>query len=292
MRVATLAVVLLVSTLCPRAAEAKAGLVYVHTKPKVVHPGEFGSRSATCPSGTKAIGGGGDIVGKNTATVISQSFPFDNGDAGKKPDDGWKVTMFSRSASDKSLIGYAICSSSGALSYITSSGSIGDGGRTTLYADCPDGTLVTSGGGSLDNADIDQIDIAATKPYDGGDPGDIPDNGWQTTFDNDTGSAQNAKGFAICAGSGTYVYVSTSTTVASGTQGHLFHDCAPDSNVVGGGVSITATGGPDEFELAASFPSDSLDADSKPDDSWTGDASNISSGAPLTMDMYLVCRPF
>jgi hypothetical protein len=58
--------------------------------------------------------------------------------------------------------------------------------------------------------------------------------------------------------------------------------------VTGGGLSITGT--TLDTEVADTFPFDSADAGSTPDDGWRGNAYNDGSGVTLKAQAFAICR--
>lgn len=253
----------------------------------MIAAGGTGTRSAHCPTGTKVIGGGADVIGKNTATVLSQSFPYDDGDGGIAPDNGWRASLDSRSAGSKTLVAYAVCTTARHLKYVeTIEQGIVTGGHTTVLASCPNGYHVTGGGGAIQLPDVNRnVDIASTWPV------DALSAGWETTFNNYSGSSQAVATFAVCALSGTYQYVQPSQALSpSDTQLPMAVDCPGSSKIVGGGAQVTGGGPGDVYEIAATFPSDGLDGNSRPDDAWSASANDVSSAAPLTMHLFAICK--
>jgi hypothetical protein len=62
-----------------------------------------------CPAGSHVISGGLDPAG-NLATIALNGFAsFDDGDAGRTPDDGWRVTADNYDAAGRSATAHAIC---------------------------------------------------------------------------------------------------------------------------------------------------------------------------------------
>jgi hypothetical protein len=63
------------------------------------------TRRATCPASRHVTGGGFEAVNGNG----EDPRPFDGGDAGTVPDDGWAVTLEIGSGTTGELTVYAIC---------------------------------------------------------------------------------------------------------------------------------------------------------------------------------------
>ena len=55
-------------------------------------------------------GGGVDITGKSTDVEVGDTFPTDNGDAGTKPDNGWRASGNNDgSGATRSMRAFVIC---------------------------------------------------------------------------------------------------------------------------------------------------------------------------------------
>jgi hypothetical protein len=102
---------------------------------------------------------------------------------------------------------------------------------------------------------------AASKPFDGPDPDNRPDDGWEVRGQVNDGAS--ALSFAMCT-KGEKRYVANDhgafglSRVKADCPGAHWH-------VTGGGGSL---GNPASSTLLASFPVDGNDADTKPDDGW------------------------
>jgi hypothetical protein len=80
----------------------------------------------------------------------------------------------------------------GGKKYVTKSVPAQDGAQ--VVAKCPRGTHVSGGGAGADNGGGD---VNESTPYDSGDDGSAPDDGWAAYF-NDTGNVANMRVYAIC----------------------------------------------------------------------------------------------
>lgn len=62
-----------------------------------------------CPKKTVVVGGGGESTGPASQNHLSVSVPYDSGDKGKVPDDGWKVTYANPGATEQDFVSSAVC---------------------------------------------------------------------------------------------------------------------------------------------------------------------------------------
>jgi hypothetical protein len=263
-------------------AQGASGLIYKTTELKPLPAGAQVTAVARCPNDTSVVGGGIEISDANTATGISSSYPTDDGDKGKRPDDGWVAIANSRSAGDKQLRATAVCSRSGRYTYVARHGFLGPG-ETTEYAECPIGETVTGGGASVATGSTSRGLASTALTYDGSGYG----SGWDATaVDPSPDPFTPMTVFAICARSGHYRYVERFGEVSDGAQGELAAPCPGRTKVVAGGGEIRT--GSALGELAGSVPYG--DAMRATDDGWWMAANNLNSGDKRPIEAYAVCR--
>ncbi len=82
-----------------------------HVSKTVTGVGSGTTRSvvARCRAGEHVAGGGGRITGSIAEAHLAATYPIDNGDRGKAPDDGWKVVARNSSGGDKKVTAVALC---------------------------------------------------------------------------------------------------------------------------------------------------------------------------------------
>jgi hypothetical protein len=287
------AIVLAAIGVCVSPANAATGgLVYKVSNQKLLPSRVQATAKANCPNDTSVTGGGLTIIGGNTATGIASSYPFDDGDANSKPDDGWIGVANSRSAGDKAMRTYAICSKTGRYSYVRDTTLVVDHAQNSLMAPCEEGQSVTGGGLTLSGTSTVYA-ATATRPFDGGDADADEDDGWLAAVYNDSNSPQTVRAYAVCARSGTYQYSRFGPLAApNGQQQATYLPCAGTSHVVGGGAEVLPGGAVDSkgLEVAAALPYDTgVDADAAPDDGWYA-AGNNNSGVGAGFANYAICR--
>jgi hypothetical protein len=92
------------------ASTTSAGDMVYRTKTKTNRAGQQTSIRVKCPSGTRVQGGGGGglstIAGDQ---ALNFSVPFDGGDSGAAPDDGWVAYVDNNTGRNLEMVGWAVC---------------------------------------------------------------------------------------------------------------------------------------------------------------------------------------
>jgi hypothetical protein len=155
---------------------------------------------------------------------------------------------------------------------------------------CPEGTEVTGGGVSISGPASVTIEVNSSFPLDGPDFGETPEDGWQGSGSNGTGTAQSMIVWAICSTiTNVHIYM-VKQDVAGPVQTFEAEPVCPEGqDVVGGGIGTT--GSPTHgHEVAATYPTDSTDAGSTPEDAWRS-ALNNRTGSNTPFLAYAICQP-
>ena len=118
-----------------------AGITYVGISHNVA-PG-YHSRSVKCPGNKHVVGGGFQTAGSYDTMRLQSSFPIDDGDAGSKPDDGWKATWSAFGEEQTSV--QAICIKQ-PVRYVSHPFKVPAGAEVAGVVSCPDDTSAASGG--------------------------------------------------------------------------------------------------------------------------------------------------
>lgn len=264
------------------ASTAHADLRYVRTPTKALPDGDHGSAKATCPSGTHVLGGGQYVFsGLNDAT-LDTSTPFDGDDRGRAPDDGWKSTVRSFSASN-TLTVFAVCAGSEpsyAKEVIHVGGLQSFTGRTT----CQRGRVM-GGGARLPVSFEDDAWLESSSPFDGNDADAQPDNGWTAT--GGVGERNLDMTVTAICGSGTLKYSADRGTAPAMSFGEAAADCPGESRIVGGGTEAIGVA---FHPITISSPYDDGDPNNKPDDGWQGEFDNYSSSDPGLITAFAICK--
>jgi hypothetical protein len=244
------------------------------------------SEQVGCPTGTSVAGGGVFNSGGGTDDVVVSSEPFDGPDADSQPDDGWRGYAANGEGSSGFVTAYAICGASGSFSYVSAKATLGS--RVALRVRCPAGTSVTGGGVHVTHAGSSPfVKVNSSEPFDGPDADARRDDGWLASASNEGDPRETMTTFAICATSGSYKYVTgTSTNIPDGTQRTAKANCPGGTSVTGGGVHV---GGADpEVNVHSTSPFDGPDADTRRDDGWLASATN-ETGTDAVLLTYAVC---
>ena len=258
---------------------SSGGFKYV-TKNFTLNPGKALTYRAECPKRTHVLSGGhynngtfGDVIG-------AHSYPYDNGDPGRKPDDGWAAQLRGFTESyDVSI--YAICAkllpeySSTVRAFEAGPVSVGGWSPTR----CENTSLKVISGGS--RAPVSAREVSSfPSPSSSGER-------WNVKIANHGQQAQDVTLFGVCTGLATD-WGTGSDTAQSETQESAFASCPKATpHVVGGGVSvngINSTNDAWDAAIAATRPS----ADMSGWDVWV-DNYNGTPPETLGINVYAVC---
>lgn len=109
--------------------------------------------------------------------------------------------------------------------------------RTTVKVDCPNGTAVLSGGGSV-SGPFKKQRLVGTIPFDDNlDIDTTPDDGWKAIVDNVGRRDRRAKAYAICGNIASLNYVSSNFEVVEHSRRNYQLACPGGQYVLGGGVT-------------------------------------------------------
>ena len=237
-----------------------------------VGPGSTISVKSACPGRTKVLSGGASSFGGFGDSYISSSYPYDDGDRGKSPDDGWK-TKVSAFDSFVDLNAYAAC----AKLKPTYRDRRYEIAPMTLSTDeavpCPDGDVVVHGGFKGPTS----VRPGASFPV---------DDDWGLRPENVSDKDQRITGFAVCSDELEVIYIASGTVpMPTGAQAFAEPQCPPsEPNIVGGGPFSSASFG--SFRLVTNVP----DFFQQPFvDEWSVLAEN--SGPPASYFAWATCAP-
>jgi hypothetical protein len=136
--------------------------------------------AAWCDKG-HAVGGGLVAVGENSDFALNASAPIDSpSDTDTKPDDGWRVyTQYSGPGNTgKGAIVNVSCLTGSGFKYRTKTVIVPGTEAAYATAQCPKGTTVL-GGGIYINGAASSSHVVASRPWDSGDSGTVPEDGWR-----------------------------------------------------------------------------------------------------------------
>lgn len=147
-----------------------------------------GHGTAACPSG-EVISGGALFIGEDTDWFLNTTE--------ESVSNGWEVYAQHRSGSSSSLLVDVICKAGPDPDRRSATTSLPVGATKTVKKSCP-ADEVAAGGGGLLGGDAGEAHILASAPYDGGDKGKVPDDGWRLKARNDVGAAKMVKVDVVC----------------------------------------------------------------------------------------------
>jgi hypothetical protein len=176
------------TTVC---GESVPGLSYPRTK-KDTPARSRTTASVDCGPGTQVVSGGVKAAGPYGSQYPVRSFPFDDGDADSAPNDGWRVSVDNKSNKDRKMKAYAVCTTSGGISYWFSDGTAMKRARAHDQTDCMAGQYVL-GGGIDHDIDFGNARLVASRF-----PAMIGPDAWITEVDNLSNRNRDTLTYAIC----------------------------------------------------------------------------------------------
>ena len=157
-----------------------------------------------CPNDEPAVGGGLSSSGfLNDEMALNTARPFDDGDKGKRMDDGWSIYVDNNNVGmpNQFMVGSVICDKARPPSdydYNDQSTTVDDATQEIIPAQCGGGTSLV-GGGLRSSGDYTQRMFAvANYPFDAG--GTLQPETWQAGINNVTGGGnfQSLTSYAVC----------------------------------------------------------------------------------------------
>lgn len=156
------------------------------------------SGQAMCKPGQAAVSGGPSSAFDRHDWALNSSFPIDDDtDTDTVPDDGWRIyTQYSGPGGDNVAFN-VMCLGGPRPAYRRTSVTLPPFGSATAQALCPK-SRPTIGGGTLVNGSTDAAHMVTSRPWDSGDAGTVPEDGWRGGVVNDSGSTLTMTVHAIC----------------------------------------------------------------------------------------------
>lgn len=246
-------------------------------------PNGYGFATAGCgPAAFKLVGGGGK-AGSAVTTWLSdasfRSFP----DSDQSRDDGFEQAA--HGIVGGTTTAYAICVRDVQTKVVHAELPAGASSERTATIGCGGGSWHAAGGSVFIATSASWL--GSSRPWDSGDAGTEPDDGWTGTA-YDTGNGGGGLGIFVGCVSGRPVrYVkSAATTVLPGSSVIVTASCAADEHVIGGGQSMSGLAA--DTRAIYSKPQDGTDTGTVPDDGWTAKVRNVS-GVSRTVRAWASC---
>lgn len=166
-----------------------------------VHTGNFAPAPSTLGFGFSCAEGhvlGGGVEGSPSLdSHVSSAVPIDGPDPDSVPDDGWRGSGALLEGTNGELYVYQACATGPRPAYRSAKAQVAPIDQRTVTVRCKRDEHV-SGGGAYVSGPADDTHMAASRPIDGGDLDQVPDDGWRATVSNDGAVFQTAAVKAIC----------------------------------------------------------------------------------------------
>jgi hypothetical protein len=233
-----------------------------------------------CPGRRVTSGGGAFVSGATSEAPLIVAVPDKPTDATTPRRGSWTSGINNLGAGAKTLVGYAICARPRGIVRNTK---VLEAPVTltsmTVKAPCPAGSSVLGGGFDTNYNDSRPIESA---PYDGGDRGRVPDDGWRGRAV--VGDTRDFQVTAICLkGRAQRRLVYRERTDEATGNLYARAKCPDGAAATGGGAAID--GGGSAF-INSTYPDD-VNGDGTPEDAWSTFGHSTSSAALTT---FAVCR--
>ena len=253
-----------------------------------IPPNQPAAPSVSCPGGTRLIGAGGDAATVTAEGILASLRPTDGADGDTKPDDGLVSYAHNTTGTGRQSVAYAMCAA-GRMRYPARHTGTPSGKQRTLRVPCPSGTKVVSGGFYLSGANSD-IHLNAFIPYDGGDAGSKPEDGWRTSATNVGAARMQFTAWAFCRNAAKVLYPDLGSFggTGAGSAGGVGGACTnPDVSV--GGLGGRVKGSPGARRITGLVPDDNtIEAGTVPDDVAVADDQN-NSATQAKVGAFPVC---
>jgi hypothetical protein len=184
--------------------------------------------TAPCPKGTRTIGGG-EATGAGFGQItLQQTFPYDDGDKGSKPDDGWRAQVAHDAGTQVRIKVTAVCGDT-KVRYRNEKFDVPSGDQVDQDTGCPNDMFAFSGG--IEAKSSSPIYLNSTFPFT-----DTEATAWGSYVDN-PGSATKATEHVVCGKSKLTSVIVGVDNIGTGTQAIGPADCPPGRFLYGGGQS-------------------------------------------------------
>lgn len=265
-----------------------AGTVTYMTNTTGSFQDSFGSVAVECPQALALTGGGGDAVSNGFGGAILIAFPGDDDDSDLRSDDRWTVDVINP-VMDSFAQAWAFCTPGPSKLRVTTL-QVGADRSRAARAQCPAGARVTGGGAFAFGGDLAAHWINASHPYDDGDAGTRPEDGWRALVYNDNSAAASMNVYALCRETAVRYLSATGGLGSSGASGEQESPPCPNTeHVAGAGAKLAA---PERrSRIGGIVPTDdSVEAGTLPDDYVVASATN-SSPQSAQLTAFAICTP-
>jgi hypothetical protein len=165
-----------------------------------VKAGKTGAMKVSCPDGRHIAGGGGLIQAPPGQARLNSSYPIDDGDDGKRPDDGWKLRALNADDERRFMTVVAVCQKTEPRYVHNAANDLAAGGTGASIPDCRSSEHLIGLGAKLGGS-AQQSELHIIQPNDNSSDGDdLPDDGVLANASNHAGKKKRLSAYAICDG--------------------------------------------------------------------------------------------
>ena len=250
------------------AATVKSGgLTYV-TERFEPQAGSLETLKAKCPAGTHVWGGGHYNTGTFEQALPRHSYPYDSGDKGTAPDDGWKAQISVIDGVEVRV--HATCAEL-RPQYEVGSLPVAPMAQGSTEIPCAEGFEAVAGG---TNGSAELVESRNGPAF---------GFGWFVSGDNYTLNPTTMQTFAVCIRRDVLRFGSNDAVVPRDQEGHIT-ECGPGTRIVGGGVGHI--GQTQDIVIAASSP---VGSGSSGKDGWQVYLDNLDNSTTFAFTVTATC---
>jgi hypothetical protein len=275
-------IVALGATASAAGASTAGPLSYERTAATV--PTIGGAAAVPCPSGSKAIGGGGRIKAPAEGFAFGALELYDGGDGDTDADDGFRAGVYNAGTEPGSMTTVAICLRRGESKLVIRTDAVSvpavlAGGVARAY--CLAGTDLVGGGAAVEGPYGAFAQLISSGPGESDPPGLM---GWEMKATKPVGSAREMVARASCLPEGMRQVrqVRKQTSLAAGEIRAIKVRCPRRLHAGAGGAA-------DAVQILGSAPVDGPDAGKAPDDGWRVRLRNPDPAASQPVEARVIC---
>jgi hypothetical protein len=267
------------------------GLTYIFADASPAPAQSYRGGSASCPSGTKVVGGGAEIGGAVAESRLRSMNPVPPQVAGG---NYWGAGIWNDSGLAKGVGVIAVCAKH-KPAYRSNAAKVRVGHARTVAARCPDGTHVSAGGGYSTGTPgapgtPEGSYLNSSFPFDGRDAGSAPDDGWNVRIYNISDAPRvQINVFAVCVTERPRYVTANPVAMPPGYELLSTAAACPDSrHISAGGLRLAGAPAANAHPVTIT-PADLGDADSIPDDALRAKAQVLAGSTAASAYMTAIC---
>jgi hypothetical protein len=153
-----------------------------------------------CPGAAWRVTSGSIFV-PTTGSWVHDSYPWDGPDGDRRPDDGWRGSVYDANAGGTGQVPvFAVCVRGEEVRYVRTGPFEVDAGAAHRHSVACRAEEHVVGGGARMGGPESVGRMVASHPSDGPDADDVPDDRWTSRVYNLSGVARQVTAFAVCLG--------------------------------------------------------------------------------------------